>query len=210
MKRISFALAVSLSALAASGAVAATKIVDDSVFGVDTVLRDKDNNRDFLRLDLTMGYGLNAISAEFGSGGDFEGWSVASTAMMNGLAAAAGVTHGSSDPAQVAIAEAIRDFFCPAGTCVNLSSSHEYARGLVSDQALSPGNPDAYTIGRRFNVTPEEVDFRISGFDPSGGVTTSEEVWLTRAAPAVPVPAAGVLLVAALGGLGVFKRRAAA
>ncbi|MEO1730306.1 MAG: hypothetical protein AAFR64_06170, partial [Pseudomonadota bacterium] len=40
MKHITFALAVSASALVASGALAATKILDDSVYGAASVMRD--------------------------------------------------------------------------------------------------------------------------------------------------------------------------
>lgn len=194
----------------APGTQAATVVIDDINFGVASVLRDIDNNREFLRLDLTMGYGYNGILAESGIGGVFEGWGVASAADMDALGVSAGITHGSTDVAQIALVEDMRDWFCPAGTCVNLSSTHEYARGLVSDAGpdYASGEPSlsAFSMGRRFNVTPEEVDFRLSGY--AAYDHTYEEIWMTRPS-AVPVPAAVWLFGSGLVGLiGIARRKA--
>lgn len=202
--RLGAAILATITLFPAS-ALAATAIVSDSAFGSASVLRDLDNNRDFLRLDLTMGYGYTGITGEFGSGGDFAGWSVASLADMGALGVSAGVTHGSTDAGQIAIAESLRDFFCPTGTCLNISSTHVYVRGLVSDQTSLAGRQDAFSIGRRNNVTPNEVDFRLSGF--ASALNTTEEVWLTRTTPAVPLPAPAFLLLGGLAGLGLFRTR---
>lgn len=212
MKFISKAGALCLAALtvcSAGSVSAATMIVDDATFGVGTVLLDTDNNVEFLQLSQTMGYGYNGVLAELGVGGDFEGWSVASTATMEALGVSAGVTQGSTDAGEIAIVESLRDFFCPTGTCVNTSSSHVYARGLVSDALLGAfGIADAFSMGRRLNVTPNEVDFRISGFATSA-TDTNEEVWLVRDAQIapVPLPASSLLLLAGIGGLAAVKRR---
>lgn len=187
---------------------AALIVVNDSVFGPASVLRDTTNQIDYLRLDFTMGYGYNGIIAETGTGGDFEGWGVASVADMDALGISAGISGGSTDPAQISIAENLRDWFCPVGTCVNSSSTHEYARGLVSDAGpdYQSGAPSllAFTIGRRFNVNPDEVDFRVSGH--GGYDHTNEEIWMVRTSP-VPVPAAVWLFGSGLIGLTAFARR---
>ncbi len=193
------------------GTQAATIVIDDINFGAASVLRDIDNNREFLRLDLTMGYGYNGVLAESGAGGIFEGWGVASAADMDALGVSAGITHGSTDVAQIALVEGMRDWFCPTGTCVNLSSTHEYARGLVSDAGpfYDSGEPSllAFSMGRRFNVTPEEVDFRTSGFGAYSH--TNEEIWMVRPS-AVPVPAAVWLFSSGLVGLiGIARRKSA-
>ena len=169
-------------------AIAAIIVVGDSVFGADSVLRDTTNNIEFLRLDLTMGYGYAGIVTEFGVGGDFEGWGVASETDMLALGSSVGITDRSTDPSQVTLANDLRDWFCPAGTCVVLSSTHEAAGALISDtyfiDLLNEERQLLFSIGRRFNVDPNEVDFRISGYDADG---TNEEVWLVRPVPLLPV-----------------------
>ena len=190
---------------------AATVVVNDATFGAASVLRDTTNNLEYLRLDLTMGYGYNGIIAETGAGGVFDSWGVASEANMLSLGASAGIINGSTDTAQVNLVESMRDWFCPTSTCVNTSTTHIYARGLVSDAGpdYDSGAPSllAFSMGRRLNVTPNEVDFRISGF--GGYDHTNEEIWMVRPS-AVPLPAAVWLFGSGLIGLaGIARRRSA-
>lgn len=207
--RKSIGLAIMASCIAVSSQVtAATVVVNDSVFGSQSVLRDTSTNIDYLRLDFTMGYGYNGVTAQLGAGGDFAGWQVASANDMFSLGTSVGITHGSTDVTQISLAEGLRDWFCPTATCVNLSSTHEYARGLISDAGINfpDGSPSqsAFSIGRRFNVDPNEVDFRISGY---GGLNSlNEEVFLVRTS-VVPVPAAVWLFLSGISGLGLVSRR---
>ena len=103
-------------------------------------------------------------------------WRIASTEEMYLLGASAGIVHGSTDPVILAAAEQLRDWFC--FECVNLSSTHEVTRGLVSDPGPSGEDSDAFSIGRRFNVEPHEVDFRISGY--ASWYFTNQEIYLVR------------------------------
>lgn len=153
--------------------------INDAVFGNNTVLRDVDNNMEFLRLDLTMGYSYNGILGELGTGGDFDGWGVASTMNMLNLGTSAGIQHGFTDPSLMR-AEVMRDWFCPEGTCVNFSSTHSYLRGLVSDVRSIEDElfQDAFSIGRRLNVIPQVSDFRISGYGDLDN--HAEEVFMVR------------------------------
>jgi hypothetical protein len=205
-----WAIAALLASYAAA-APAAVILTNDAAFGANSVIRDLDNDRDFLQLVLTQGFSYNGVLAELGAGGDFEGWSIASTAQLEALGVSAAITNGSSDPGQVATAEELRDWFCIRGadSCVNLSTTHEYARGLVIEDGpdFPNGEPskEAFSIGRRFNVDPNEVDFRISGF---GGLNAAnEEVYLTRRAVAVAEPATAALVATLLGALALFRRR---
>jgi hypothetical protein len=85
-------------------------------------------------------FGSDSVLAELGPGGDFEGWAVASESDLEDLRVSAGIVHSSADPEIVAAAEQLRDWFCISGmlSCVNLSSRHEYARGLLSDPGPFP------------------------------------------------------------------------
>ncbi len=188
---------------AAHMAQAAVVVANDAVFGPGSVLRDTGTNLDYLRLDKTMGYGYAGIAAELGAGGDFAGWTFASSAQMLSLGGSLGLAHGSTSLAQLSLAAQVRDWFCPLFTCVNTSTTHVYARGLVSDLHTDSIQHLAFSIGNRFNVSPPEVDFRISGYGPVSA--TSEEVFLVRA---VPLPPAVWLFGAGLLGLvGVARKR---
>jgi len=178
---------------------------DDPLFGPNSLIHDVDNNRDFLALVFTMGYGYSSVVAELSAGGDFESWAVARVSDLEDLRVSAGIVNGSTDPGQVAAAEELRDWFCISGmqSCVNLSSTHEVARGLVSDPGFLPGTQDAYSIGRRLNVTPNEVDMRVSGFGTLDN--TGEEVFLMR--NVVPEPASNLLLAIGLAAFGARRWR---
>lgn len=195
-------LAVLALSLFATPGQAAVVVVSDSVFGPGSVLRDSGTSLDYLRLDKTMGYGYAGVAVELGAGGDFAGWTFASSAQMLSLGGSLGLTQGATALSQLSLAAQLRDWFCPLFTCVNTSTTHVYARGLVSDLHTDGVQHLAFSIGNRFNVSPPEVDFRISGFGPVNA--TSEEVFLVRA---VPLPPAVWLFGAGLLGLvGVARR----
>lgn len=153
---------ISLSLLSGPASALVIYDIDDAVFGASTVLRDVDNNREFLRLDFTMHYSYNQVLSELGTGGAFAGWNVASTSNMLDLGAAAGIVHGSGDPAILALTEYMRDWFCPGETCVNYGYDYMTIRGRVSDVDTEG---DAFSIGRRRDVIPNEADFQVSGED---------------------------------------------
>lgn len=195
---------VMIYAFVFSGPVHATVILtEDPVFGSNSIIRDVYNNKDFLRLDFTTPYTYNEVLGEFGMGGVFEGWGVAALTDLNLLGISSAIVHGSTDPTVLARAEELRDWFCV--DCVNLSATHEVARGLISDTIWVNGEfkPRAFTIGRRFNANPYEVDFRISGYECKG---RDEEIFLIRDASPVPEPMTLLLFGSVLIGLLGFRK----
>jgi hypothetical protein len=184
-------------------------LVDDTVWGVQSVVRDTTNSQEFLRLDFTAGLIYDNVVAELGAGGTFEGWRVATLDDMTLLGSSAAIVHGSTDPVIIARAEQLRDWFC--ATCVDTSSTHVYARGLIADQITNPisgiGSVQlAFHMGLRLAqpnaIPPEpaEAEFRVGGYyypDISDG----SGVYLVRS---VPEPTSLLLL---LSGLSLFALR---
>lgn len=200
----------SLVLWASTATQAAVVAVGDAVFGPGSVLQDSDTGLEYLQLAKTMGYGYAGVEAELGAGDDFAGWAIASRDQMLSLGGSLGLVQGTTDISQLSMAAQLRDWFCPLFTCVNTSTTHVYARGLVSDLHVDGIQHQAFSIGERFNVSPPEVDFRISGFAPVAAM--GEEVFLVRPIDdltTVPLPPAAWLLGSGLLGLiGVARRRA--
>jgi hypothetical protein len=191
LKRVTLAVFVTFAFFLAGGislppmAVAQIEYVTqghDPFFGCKSLIRDQLNEVEFLRLDFTTPYTYNYVLSQLGSGGFFEGWIIASENNLLNLGESAGIVHGSTDPAILGKAEQLRDWFC--FECVAVSSTHEYARGLISDVDGSdpPQTQKAFSIGRRFNVEPNEVDFRVSGYGYRDSKIIPEEgIFLIRA-----------------------------
>ncbi|MEJ2420095.1 MAG: Ig-like domain-containing protein, partial [Exilibacterium sp.] len=162
-----------------SGDILEVQLVDSADFGPNSVVRDASHRLEFLRLDFTTPYTYNEILAELSTGGTFEGWRIASGAEVALLGDSANIVMGSTDVKMLERVEQLRDWFCI--DCVNLSTTHEYIRGLISDIYTGTDSQvfqKTFSLGRRFNITPNEVDFRVSGY--GGQDNRSEEVFLVR------------------------------
>lgn len=133
---------------------------DDAIFGANSVILDTVNHKEFLPLHFTAPYSYAEVVNELIPGGQFDSWQVASAHDMNLLGASANIVYGSTDPAMVARAEQLRDWF----GAVKTSSTHVYARGLVSDffYPASYGGliaQKAFSIGIKYDVSPVMVDY---------------------------------------------------
>jgi len=173
-----FFLLVSLGA-----AFAEVTLIDDAVFGSQSIILDTDNQREFLRLNFTAPYSYAEVVNEFGEGGMFEGWGVASRLDMEALGRSANVVTGSTDPAMIARVEELRDWFGEVKT----STTHIYARGLISDITYpSTYNGGlarvAFSIGA--TVSPVRVSYGVSGY--AGEDHWGENIFLIRNAVESP------------------------
>lgn len=191
---------------------------DDPNFGPDSIIRDVNNARDYLRLDFTYPYTYNEVAARLGPGGAFEGWSIASMTDMFQLRDSAGigpsplflpdppyVVHN-ADPAQILLADTLGHWFSPV-----------YAnRGLISDTTiidigLGPQTVQlAFTIGVNTFTTPQSAWFEGSGwYYPDGKIGPGEGIYLTRAASVPDSAGRWNLLLSGIGVL-LFRKFAAA
>jgi len=175
---------------ALGNAEAAVTLKDDGVFGAESVILDVDNQKEFLRLSFTAPYSYADVVNEFGPGGRFEGWQVASQHDLDLLGLSANIVMGSSDPAMVARAEMLRDWFGEVKT----STTHIYARGLVSDffYPTTYGGEKAqkaFSIGVKYDVAPVQVAYSISGY--AGLTHWGECIFLVRNETMGPPPAGG-------------------
>lgn len=163
---------------------------DDAVFGAGSVILDTVNHKEFLRLSFTAPYSYAEVVNELAPGGRFEGWQVASAHDLDLLGDSANVVFGATDPAMVARTEQLRDWFGEVKT----SSTHIYARGLVSDffyPATYGGliAQKAFGIGIKYDVSPVMVDYRISGY--GGQDHWGESIFLIRSEGTAPTPTPG-------------------
>lgn len=195
---------------------AALVLVNDSVFGTDAVVQDTASGLEWLRLDFSFGKTYTYVAGQLGVGGEFEGWKIATRNFLTtSLGAPNGLVNDDADPAAVAAAGVLRDLICfTAGQCKAVSSTHDYARGLVSD--IETGSPfaaqEAFTVGIQLadagRGEPAKVDFRYSGF--ASAEATMESVWLWRGdlqVAVVPEPTGLALLLAGGLALGATTRR---
>lgn len=169
---------------------AAVSLTGDAVFGAGSVILDVDNHKEFLKLSFTAPYSYAEVNKEFGPGGKFEGWQVASQHDMDLLGISANIVFGSTDSAMVARTEQLRDWFGEVKT----STTHIYARGLVSD-FIYPTTYNgliaqkAFSIGVKYDISPVIVDYRISGY--AGQDSWGECIFLVRDEGTAPVPGGG-------------------
>jgi PEP-CTERM motif len=177
---------IGFAGLVSGPAGASISLRDDPVFGADSVIYDDANLTHWLRLDFTTSHTYNEVAAALGT--TFAGWSIASAAQVQAFGTSVGVVHGSTNPAILTNAEQLRDSLCFG--CVSTSSTHVYARGLVSDTEIADAGAgpitvqQAFSVGRRLNVTPNEVDFGISGwYYADGKLSPNEGIYLVRAVP---------------------------
>lgn len=130
------AVLLAAAVCAASGARAALVSADDAIFGVGSLTFDSVSLLQWLDLPLSTNRSVNEISAEFGPGGDFEGFRYASRDEVVILWQHAGITtitlgtdaaYSATDAAAVQALVALLGYTAPPG-----ANTFPYARGLTA------------------------------------------------------------------------------
>lgn len=101
-------LALVALTLDASPARAVLVSQSDVVFGADSVTLDTGTGLKWLDVNISANRSFNDVSAQFGAGGDFQGWRYATgTEVLNLIVSNTVPPAGSSDPSSLDIASAI-------------------------------------------------------------------------------------------------------
>ncbi len=98
LKSIAISAAMVTATLLATGSAHADLISVDSGYGANTITLDEVNNLEWLDFTESTQYSFNEAAAQFGNGGDFEGFRHATWAEINLLTAQAGGTIPGADP----------------------------------------------------------------------------------------------------------------
>lgn len=208
-KTVHFLIVCAMIASLSSKADAALIAITDSAFpgGTDNITRDTVTGFDWLDLTASSGISYNDITAQFSSGGTYEGWRHATKAEVNALfTSSAGLTLGSQSLADPLATQLI----ALVGTTQTNSLLHSTAaRGLYNDDA-SGTNGSLPGVGQvivrtQSNIFSAQTDVGILDDQPflkNMVPASGTGHWLVRA---VPEPSSMVLLVIGVSGCGIGR-----
>jgi hypothetical protein len=173
-----------------------------------SVIVDSANNRQYTRLN-AFDLSVAQTEAAIGVGGAYEGWSVVTSAIMDQfIAAALGLASTACDGA-VAYGQT-------CGTITGWADGHfgagfESTYDYIGYYNTNVGNPIGLLEIRASGQVKEYESWSDAGgidyYSAANGYPIN--LMLYKDIAAVPVPAAGLMLMAGLGGLGALRRRKA-
>lgn len=219
VKRLGVITTIFLAAGMLSTGAANSAVVQADWQSAGDNLQVYDDVTDLTWLDLTVTAGLsyNAVFAELGSGGDYEGYRFATSSEVETLFDDAGIPTVSS----------LGDFqtgnYTPVSGLLDLigllnpGADLPYSDGYTADTVDYPSLTsrilgrlqlcDGHTFPNGFTCSPSAVAALHEDFNGDDFADASTGSFLVLDVEIVPVPAALPLFLSGLAGLGVFARR---
>jgi hypothetical protein len=169
MGKIRYALFIGLfviaGALSAQGAVVSG---DDPVFGPGSIVVDLSTGHQWLSPHFSLNRSIQDVSAQFGAGGEFEGFRYATQAELTALWQSAGMSIGFGFPTGPYTA-----FLSLMGGPTEVITPGVYERIVVAvDTQASPGSyfaPDVGLFGAQGFANPNNCCISITQADPGRG-----------------------------------------
>ncbi len=215
MRKIIITIALTGSMLAAGPAQAAL-IQQNSTFGANSITFDTDTNLGWLDLPFTLDYSYDELQLEFGAGGVFDGYHLATGDEVYSLFVNAGIPYINAgnhvDHADnVVPAQALmNDFIGQTRTQTAYGVTYPEAIGITAD--LSSSGTSVHRYGIDLVLSGSTAAYKVGGAGSSGvtaGFTTIG-AWLVQdSAVSVPEPATIALFRLGLVGIGYRRRRLA-
>ena len=200
--------AMLITACVGTQAKAALLSLDWQTAGDNKITRD-DNGKEWLDATETLGMSSNAVLAELGSGGMFEGFRFATGNEVAGLWASAGWNGdnfwGPTNSSNNGVVATLASFLGQAGNAPGIQGEDGVRLAHTGTSTDPIVVSVAIDFGDRFApfTTADFFSLNNNGFDPNTGGNFA--MGLVRAD--VPLPAGVFLLITAMTGLGYITRR---
>ncbi len=209
IRKIISIIALTGSILAA-GPVQAALLVESSSFGIGSITFDTDTNLKWLDLPHTLDYSYNELQPEFGTGGVFDGYRLATGDEVYSLFVNAGIPHinvGRDVGNETTARALMNDFIGQTGAQNGYGVIFPEPIGITAD--LSFGGTAVRRYGIDMALGGGYAAYSVGG-GGSSGVTadfTTIGAWLVQGSTAtVPEPSTIALFSLGLLGLG-FSRK---